>query len=54
MTDKEFKKLYFENTIKQLSELLNISTTAVRKRAKELNLSKPRGIRPFSMLVIEE
>lgn len=52
---EEFKKLYMELTNKELAEKLGVKPNQVSKIAKQLGLSKPRGLnKDRNILVVEE
>lgn len=51
----EFKKLYMELTNKQLAEKLGVKPNQVSKIAKQLGLTKPKGLyKDRNILVVEE
>lgn len=41
---EEFKKLYMEHTVVELAEKLQVKPNQIMKIARQLGISKPRGL----------
>lgn len=52
LTAEEFKNLYLNNELDDLSKQLGVSVNTLVEQAKKLNISKPRG-RAKNKLIVE-